>query len=402
MDVKTTVLNGPLKEEVYVSQPDGFVYPNFLDHVYRFKKALYGLKQAPRATDYQLADLSTKALPKERFEYLVHRIGAILDTLKEDGSKYRLLFVLDKKELTMTLDDFKTICQLPQATDNNHERFVAAPKFFEMVPFFLNDLGFTLELRSPSNFKTTGLVQPWQTLWKNKAGVGMMILSWMITDEMKLTENYRLYAEAFGVDVPTTQLCIPPRWSTRLTPPTPILIVAEVEGIALRDTIQLSIIKQKSHDELEAKQNVEKVEEHLIAEEIEKLVEGTKSVENNVVDNSISNSQNDPSTRLDPRSYKESPEVEKTAKVQLKFNVLAQHLQEVMEESLPKMVDDHVKELTKTQVPIYVVEGLIMERQQNQADVAKMIADAIQQECENLQAKISSQINNAITNHIPS
>ncbi|GJY31410.1 retrovirus-related pol polyprotein from transposon TNT 1-94 [Tanacetum coccineum] len=36
-------------EEVYVSQPDGFVDPNFSDHVYRLKKALYCLKQAPRA-----------------------------------------------------------------------------------------------------------------------------------------------------------------------------------------------------------------------------------------------------------------------------------------------------------------------------------------------------------------
>ncbi|GKD97026.1 retrovirus-related pol polyprotein from transposon TNT 1-94 [Tanacetum coccineum] len=44
MDVKTTFLNGPLKEEVYVSQPDGFVNLDFPDHVYKLKKALYGLK----------------------------------------------------------------------------------------------------------------------------------------------------------------------------------------------------------------------------------------------------------------------------------------------------------------------------------------------------------------------
>ncbi|GKC58568.1 hypothetical protein Tco_1086166 [Tanacetum coccineum] len=164
------------------------------------------------------------------------------------------------------------------------------------------------------------------------------------------------------------------------------------------------------------------------------MVEGTENVENDEVVNSVLNNQNDPNTRLDPWSYKESPEVEKTVVEQpvnvieeedksveddyelrrrvkgkntrflarKKFNVLAQHLQEVMEESLPNMVDDRVKELTKTQVPLYVAEGLIMERKHNQADVAKMIADTIQQERENLRAEITLQINNAITNHIPS
>nr|GEW10870.1 hypothetical protein [Tanacetum cinerariifolium] len=49
MDVKTTFLYGPLKEEVYVNQPDGFVDPYHPNKVYHLKKALYGLKQAPRA-----------------------------------------------------------------------------------------------------------------------------------------------------------------------------------------------------------------------------------------------------------------------------------------------------------------------------------------------------------------
>ncbi|GKB62783.1 retrovirus-related pol polyprotein from transposon TNT 1-94, partial [Tanacetum coccineum] len=49
MDVKTAFLNGNLREEVYVSQMDGFVDPDNPNHVYKLKKALYGLKQAPCA-----------------------------------------------------------------------------------------------------------------------------------------------------------------------------------------------------------------------------------------------------------------------------------------------------------------------------------------------------------------
>nr|GEW71198.1 hypothetical protein [Tanacetum cinerariifolium] len=49
MDVKTTFLDGHLKEEGYVNQPDGFVDQHHPDKVYHLKKALYRLKQAPRA-----------------------------------------------------------------------------------------------------------------------------------------------------------------------------------------------------------------------------------------------------------------------------------------------------------------------------------------------------------------
>ncbi|GKE03305.1 hypothetical protein Tco_1395323, partial [Tanacetum coccineum] len=87
-------------------------------------------------------------------------------TLKEDGSKHRLKFLLDRKELTLTLDDFKTIFHLPQANDNNHASFVPPPSFSDMVPFYKQVLGFTMELKTVFNFKISSLLQPWQTLCK--------------------------------------------------------------------------------------------------------------------------------------------------------------------------------------------------------------------------------------------
>nr|GEX27005.1 hypothetical protein [Tanacetum cinerariifolium] len=100
MDVKTTFLYGPLKEEVYVNQPDGFVDPYHPDKVYRLKKALYRLKQAPRAcvgtpmaTKHQDADLS--GTPVDQMKY---RSGSLLQPpiaktksaqIDEDGNPAR-------------------------------------------------------------------------------------------------------------------------------------------------------------------------------------------------------------------------------------------------------------------------------------------------------------------------
>nr|GEV71313.1 retrovirus-related Pol polyprotein from transposon TNT 1-94 [Tanacetum cinerariifolium] len=69
MDVKIAFLYGPLKEEVYVNQLDGFVDPYHPDKVYRLKKALYGLKQAPRAWYDELSTfLVSKAFSKSSID----------------------------------------------------------------------------------------------------------------------------------------------------------------------------------------------------------------------------------------------------------------------------------------------------------------------------------------------
>ncbi|GKB19684.1 retrovirus-related pol polyprotein from transposon TNT 1-94 [Tanacetum coccineum] len=90
---KTTFLYGPLKEEVYVNQPDGFVDPYHPDQVYRLKKALYGLKQAPRAwydelSNFPVQNDSPKAKPTKKHLTAVKRIFRCLKNTIHMGLWY--------------------------------------------------------------------------------------------------------------------------------------------------------------------------------------------------------------------------------------------------------------------------------------------------------------------------
>ncbi|GJY39241.1 putative ribonuclease H-like domain-containing protein, partial [Tanacetum coccineum] len=88
MDVKCAFLYGTIKEEVYVSQPPGFVDLKFLKKVHKVEKALYGLHQAPRAW-YET--LSTYLLDNEFYRgqivkiLFIKRVNDDILLQKEDG-----------------------------------------------------------------------------------------------------------------------------------------------------------------------------------------------------------------------------------------------------------------------------------------------------------------------------
>ncbi|GJV79422.1 hypothetical protein Tco_1515292 [Tanacetum coccineum] len=207
------------------------------------------------------------------------------------------------------------------------------------------------------------------------------------------------------------RLRIPKRRSTCLTPPAPVLNVDKADEMILQDTLKVSLVEHKSREEQEARENVALVEKHLTSEEIEKMVDGQENV---VDDSSIprNDESNIPGTRIEPRSNKESPEVEITKDKEVEitketlvvditnvvipvnvndedeeitdevyelkrrekgkiieetrnlpiptpisfiprksFDTLADNLHDVMVKTLPTMVDKHIKEQVMKQVP---------------------------------------------------
>ncbi|GJS85036.1 hypothetical protein Tco_0751577 [Tanacetum coccineum] len=330
---------------------------------------------------------------------------------------------------------------------------------------------------------------------------------------------------------------LPSRQSARLTPPIPVPTAEKADEMILQDMLQVSLAKQKSREEQEARENVALVYEHLAAEEIDKLVDDSSPLRHD--DTSI------PGTRLEPRSDKESPKVEiiqekeeETTKdtevepdIVIPVNVddeedeitdevfelrrrakgknveesrispipsptrsprnlstlvssdteklqeltvthptpssgsfapkltktnrllslikakpnrfkryktffhelqgrygylfahlkkrfmpqtlsdqLADNLHDVMMETLPSLVKDKVTEQVKKgvpaqfrdQVPVYLAEGLILERKTTKEETERLISKAILQERGRMQAHMSSHIQNAIDNAIPS
>jgi hypothetical protein len=105
MDVKTAFLNGPLKERIYIRQPEGYEIPGKEDWVYLLKRSLYGLKQSNRVWYEDIAP----ALEGFDFEKC-KADSSIFVYVNPNGEKtYIALYVDDFLITSENEDDLKTI-----------------------------------------------------------------------------------------------------------------------------------------------------------------------------------------------------------------------------------------------------------------------------------------------------
>ncbi|GKB00553.1 hypothetical protein Tco_0828546 [Tanacetum coccineum] len=314
---------------------------------------------------------------------------------------------------------------------------------------------------------------------KNKDGAGMKIPDCMLTEAMKLTDHYKVYAVVFWVDVPTTQSQpIESTQGTHRTPsaprsPNPVTTEGESRTLCKSTVIRFHMPRRQ---DLEtpitiATENVEQVKEHIVDEELDHLLDGTKNVDespevendaNMVIVNANKEEEESDRDKFELKRRVKGKGIEETRSSpppttirSLRTHVAPlstdketlQELTVITEDapssadkeklqeltvtdptpssstplsSLPKpktgsfrnairsfkemlhsMVNKEVNKIAKMFIPIYVVEGLLLERQKTQADIATMIVEAIQKEHDNLRAEVISHVNDAIANHIP-
>ncbi|GJR18821.1 hypothetical protein Tco_0967348 [Tanacetum coccineum] len=173
--------------------------------------------------------------------------------------------------------------------------------------------------------------------------VGMKIPDWVISDEIKHTEHYRMYAEEFRIDVPLIRefkcskmfYCDLFLYSSKDPPLTPPALVPnddKRDEMILQDTYKLSLVSLKVAKSKKLEINELQGRYGYLFEHLKAKFLSRKS-----------------------------------------FDTLANYLQEV-----------------KVQVPVYVAKGLLLERQQNKEETNKIIAKAMLQERGRLQDEIPS------------
>nr|GEV16224.1 retrovirus-related Pol polyprotein from transposon TNT 1-94 [Tanacetum cinerariifolium] len=449
------------------------------EHVERGTFELYFI-----GTEYQLADLFTKALPKEIFEYLVHRIANKRFELEEVNKKIDLV----QPSCPPSSKILRNILM------RHPLRFVltASASVLWIYIQFISTVTDTREIFSTClTTKVTGIDQPpFQIMqmiycFVNNVHVDYAVLIWealhysylhpaatipyprfikMIIHHI-MTENpdipkrnadfrvdvdrgdeayWALPVVCFSIclDVPTTrsQLIESTQRKIRtpsvLKPPNPV--EHQGESSAQRK-LTMSIATSRSLKDLKAQQNVKRVKEYLVDEEIEKIVEGNDDVDENQFVDEIQNSQEDPDTRIEPQSHKERPEVEKSVdliiiddqkekesvedalrrkkrkvqerilKMSRRYGNMFRHLRQsfmprkdfkaiteavhaTLKKVVPSMVDKTTNDIVKKNPSKVVADGIRLERQKVQNDIAALAADVVQKERESIRTELSVHI----------
>nr|GEV65058.1 putative late blight resistance protein homolog R1B-23 [Tanacetum cinerariifolium] len=133
MDVKTTFLNGLLKEEVYVAQPDGFVDPDHPEKVYRLRKALYGLKQAPRAWT------SDPPIPMRKPKLDADLSGKLVDQTDYHSKIGSLMYLTSSRLDIVQAYSKDSSCELTAFSDADHAGCIDTRKITSGGIQFLGD-----------------------------------------------------------------------------------------------------------------------------------------------------------------------------------------------------------------------------------------------------------------------
>ncbi|GJV12814.1 hypothetical protein Tco_1354355 [Tanacetum coccineum] len=199
-------------------------------------------------------------------------------TLKEDGSKHRLKFLLDRKELTLTLDDFRRIFHLPQENDNNHASFMPPPSFSDMVPCW--DLQWNSRLFLISRYLVFYSLGRRYLMWE-----GIYYSLHHPATSIPYPRFTKIIISHYMTIFPDISRCARDayhnlqdddiiRKKQEQVPST-----EKADEMILQDMIQVSLAEHKSREEQEVRENVALVYEYLASEEIEKLVEDPENVD---------------------------------------------------------------------------------------------------------------------------
>ena len=154
LDVKSAFLNGPLEEEVYVSQPPGFVKKNQEGMVYRLYKALYGLKQAPRAWNKKIDSF----FKKQGFQKCEMEYGVYVQHTSEGNMTLVCLYVDD---ILLTGSSEQEIAKFKKVLMNEFEMtdlgkmtyFLGMEFRYSEKGIILHQLKYELELLKRFNLK---------------------------------------------------------------------------------------------------------------------------------------------------------------------------------------------------------------------------------------------------------